>query len=167
MKNSRYTLRVGQDGEQLTLHSSSRSRGRTTPKYFEWFIQACEEATVSASFCYPKSPAFDKWLELWGALRKVNGTDLDLGLKLPQMFKNAAFTNIKSQLVQPVLSTLDEKRLLKLNVKETTNAAIDAGFATKEAMEKLADDLEILAEDENYFIGYVRNTQAWGQKIKI
>lgn len=127
-------------------------------------IIACEEATVSVSFCYPKSSAFDKWLQLWAALRNANGTDLDLGLKLPQMFKNAGFVDVKAQLVQPVLSTADEKRLLKLNVKEATSAAVDAGFATKEAMTQLADDLEVLAGDENCFIGYVRNTQIWGQR---
>lgn len=127
-------------------------------------IIACEEATVSVSFCYPKSPAFDKWLQLWAALRKANGTDLDLGLKLPQMFKNAGFIDVKSHLVQPVLSTADEKRLLKLNVEEATSASVEASLATKEAMTQLVDDLEVLAEDENCFIGYVRNTQVWGQR---
>jgi SAM-dependent methyltransferase len=127
-------------------------------------IIACEEATVSVSFCYPNSPAFDKWLQLWAALRKANGADLDLGLKLPKMFKNVGLVGIEAQLVQPVLSTVDEKRLLKLNVKEATKAAVDAGFGTKEAMLQLADDLEVLAKDENCFIGYVRNTQVWGRK---
>jgi ubiquinone/menaquinone biosynthesis C-methylase UbiE len=130
-------------------------------------IITCEEATVSVSFCYPQSPAFDKWLQLWAGLRKANETDMDLGLKLPQMFKNASFVDVKAQLVQPVLSTTDEKRLLKLNAKEATNAAVDAGVATKEAMLQLADDLEALAKDENCFIGYVRNTQVWGQKKPI
>ena len=130
-------------------------------------IIACEEATVSVSFCYPQSPAFDKWLQLWAALRKANGTDMDLGLKLPQMFNNLGFVGIEAQLVQPVLSTVDEKRLLKLNVKEATNAAVDAGLATKEVMMQLADDLEVLAKDENCFIGYVRNTQVWGRKNPV
>lgn len=129
-------------------------------------IIACEEATVSVSFCYPQSPAFDRWLQLWAALRKAHGTDLDLGLKLPVILKTLGLVNVEAQLVQPVLSTVDEKRLLTLNVIETTNSAVDAGFATEEAMLQLADDLETLAKDENSFIGYVRNTQVWGRKEK-
>ena len=69
-------------------------------------IIACEEATVSASFCYPRSDAFDKWLELWAALRKTNNTELNLGLKLPHMFEKAFFTDVQAQLVQPVLKTI-------------------------------------------------------------
>ncbi|MDF5715214.1 MAG: hypothetical protein PUP93_15355 [Rhizonema sp. NSF051] len=46
-------------------------------------ILSKEEAIVSVSFCYPQSPALDKWLELWAVLKNANETDMDLGLKLP------------------------------------------------------------------------------------
>lgn len=127
-------------------------------------ILALEEATVSASFCYPPSPVFDRWLQLWIALRKANNTVLDLGLQLPHMVQKAGCINIKNHLAQPVLSTTQEKRMLALNTREVTNSAINIGYAQKEEMEDLVNQLEKLAQDESRFIGYIRNTQVHGQK---
>lgn len=127
-------------------------------------ILVSEEATVSVSFCYPPSPAFDKWLDLWRALRKANGTVLDLGLHLPEMFRKTGFLNIHSRLVQPVLSSTEEKRILALNVKEVTDSAIHIGYDTPEGMANLVDDLEELARDDSLFIGYIRNSQIYGHK---
>ena len=127
-------------------------------------VLACEEATASVSFCYPPSPAFDKWLALWAALRKANGTDLDLGLKLPQMFREAKFLDVATHLVQPVLGNSREKSVLRLNTIETTKAAVKIGFDTEEGMQCLAEDLGQL-EQSDHLIGYVRNSQVCGYKM--
>lgn len=126
-------------------------------------VVACEEATASVSFCYPESPYFNKWLNLWSVLRRSNGTDLDLGLKLPHLFKTIGCMDIKTNLVQPVLLTPKHKSILRLNVIETMKSAIDAKFDTETGIKQLIKDLSNL-EKEDHLIGYVRNSQVSGYK---
>ena len=120
---------------------------------------ACEESTISASFCYPKQAAFTRWIKIWIGLKKLHKLPFDLGLKLPNMIREAGYSNICYSLVQPVLVSPEEKSLLRLNIIESLDYAIEDGLISHGEVNAYLKELEALENNEDLFIGFVRNTQ--------
>ena len=52
-------------------------------------ILAIEDCAFTGHFCYPPSPAFDRYVELCGEVMRRRGGDPGIGLKLPQMITDS------------------------------------------------------------------------------
>lgn len=125
---------------------------------------SCEESDVSASFCYPENLAFNRWREIWNELKKLHHLPLNIGLKLPSMIRQAGFKNICCSLAQPILSTAKEKSLLRLNVMESLDHLVDTHLITHKEGKEFSRNLEALEKDNEFFIGFVRNTQVSAER---
>ncbi len=62
---------------------------------------AVEELEFSGHFCYPKCPAFDKYIQLYQQVVQNKGGAPEIGPKLPGMLRQAGFKEVNLNLVQP------------------------------------------------------------------
>ena len=128
-------------------------------------VLVSEEATASSGFCFPENSSYQKWKALWTTLEKAKGIEPGCEVRLPEFFRQTGFGNIKLNLVQPVLSTQQQRGILAYDVIETQATALEARFFRDQSeIASLLEQLKQLAKDEDSFVAYVRKTQVKGQK---
>jgi hypothetical protein len=125
-----------------------------------------EEATASASFCFPENEYFNQWLALWRALREAKKTELDAGLKLPQWFRHSGLTNISTKIFHPILNTKKEKEIIWRNVAGTKSSAVEINFMSAKEIDLLIKELQSLTT-EDHLMGFVRNSQTVGVRAPV
>jgi ubiquinone/menaquinone biosynthesis C-methylase UbiE len=133
-------------------------------------ICVVEDIDVSGAFCYPESDTYRAALDLYCATARDRGVDPDIGLRLPELLKQAGCHEVAVSVAQPVGARpdvggeKDAKLILALTIEAITESAVEAGLATREEVHALVDELHALVDDEGTFMSMPRVVQAWGRR---
>jgi SAM-dependent methyltransferase len=125
---------------------------------------AIEDCDLSAHFCYPPLPAFDRYIELSCEVIRHRGGDPFIGLKLPQMLIDAGLSIGGVTVDQPADIDGDVKLLNALTMENMADAIVSESLATRDEVERLQESLYKCAIDERTVESVTRRIQVWGTK---
>jgi len=129
-------------------------------------IYIAEEGIVSAAFAYPPSTA---WQGSRGAIlppeEDIDGINRDgeFGMKLYYWMKKSDFTNKDTKLIQPVLTTHEQKNKLLEGHDALKKTSLLQG-KSEVAWEAERQELIRLAHDEFSIVGFYGSCQVCGVK---
>ena len=107
-------------------------------------ILAIEDCDFTGHFCYPPSPAFDRYVELCGEVMRRRGGDASIGLKLPQMITDAGLNpSVERHVSHPSDVEGDVKLLNALTMENIVEAVLADKLATPEEVIQLVNTLNI------------------------
>jgi ubiquinone/menaquinone biosynthesis C-methylase UbiE len=122
-----------------------------------------EEGIISAAFSYPSSTAWQFQRDSVDDKEGIN-RDGDFGMKLFFWMKKAGFMINNMSLVQPVLTTCEQKKKLVDGHDAFKQTALLQGI-TEEEWEAEKQELIRLAEDDNAIVGFYQSCQVSGMKV--
>lgn len=122
----------------------------------------CEEPTISTSFCYPNSDAYNQSRHLLRQLSELRHLDFDIGIKLNHLMQTVGFNSIETGFVQPILKTARERELITMLVEECAPLYLDYELASRSQLQDLMLKLTELSADEEFLLGFPRTTQITG-----
>jgi SAM-dependent methyltransferase len=125
---------------------------------------AVEDIDVGGAFCYPESDAYRAATDLYCATARDRGVDPDIGRRLPQLLADAGCEEVAVRVVQPAGISGDAKLIMALTIEAITDAAVEAGIATRQEVHAIVEELHALVEDERTFMSMPRVVQAWGRR---
>jgi SAM-dependent methyltransferase len=132
-----------------------------------------EDIDASGAFCYPESDAYRAALDLYCATARDRGVDPRVGLRLPQLLRQAGCEGVAVQVTQPVgartdvVGEADAKLIMALTIEAITDSAVEAGLTTPQEMHALVEELHALVRDEGTFMSMPRVVQAWGRRPSL
>ncbi|EDQ88078.1 uncharacterized protein MONBRDRAFT_9348 [Monosiga brevicollis MX1] len=116
-----------------------------------------EDVDYSSSFCYPSSPAFDRYKELHTAISaQLKGHPL-IGPKLYSMVKEAGFVDARVRVVQPVFTHADEGRAVaRASLQDIRNQVLAHDLASESELAELDHQLRELEHRPDALISLPR-----------
>jgi len=127
-------------------------------------IVAVEDIEFAGHFCYPKSSAFDKYVELYQQVVRNKGGDSEIGVKLPRMFKQAGFEEVKFNIVQPAFIEGKGKLIASITLEKIRDAVLEQALSSPDEIDGVIAELKRLAQDPETIISLPRIFQVWGTK---
>ncbi|MCX7121988.1 MAG: methyltransferase domain-containing protein [Gammaproteobacteria bacterium] len=118
-----------------------------------------EEPSMDSAFCYPENAAYKKSRDLLNRLAQLRGFDFEVGKKLETLLHDAGFVVQCRNLVQPLLETVNEKKLLILLTEECRDAYLTHDLISEDEFSGMMVNLENLIRLEGTLIGFPRTTQ--------
>ncbi len=125
-----------------------------------------EEPTMSTAFCYPYRPHYEKSRNLLAQLAKVRGLDFEIGVKVQAMLQQLGLSIERSNLIQPLLRSQSEKKLLYMLMEESADAYRAEKLITSDDLKEMIAGLKHLLAEDIVLIGFPRTTQICARKIK-
>jgi ubiquinone/menaquinone biosynthesis C-methylase UbiE len=130
---------------------------------------AVEDIDYSGSFSHPDSPAYRRYCEVYVATARARGVDPHIGPRLPALLRDAGFEQVRVSVVQPVGvapdgSEGDAKLGCALTLENIADAAVAAGVAQREELDRVTDELYRLAADAVTLLSFPRMVQAWARR---
>jgi SAM-dependent methyltransferase len=145
-----------QPGAALTWMAGCLKRGG---------ILAIEDCDFTGHFCYPPSPAFDRYVELCGEVMRRRGGDPSIGLKLPQMITDAGLSIGGVTVSHPSDVEGDVKLLNALTMENIVEAVLADKLATTEEVIQLVNTLNTTTHDKGTFASVTRIMQVWARRV--
>jgi ubiquinone/menaquinone biosynthesis C-methylase UbiE len=125
---------------------------------------AVEDIFFPGHVCYPPNAAFDRYLELYGAVVRAKGADPAIGPRLMGMALDAGLVDVQVELVVPVFRDGEGKRVAQVTMEHIREAVLGAGLATTIEVDAVVADLEAFADDERTLMSIAPTFQVWGRK---
>ena len=128
-----------------------------------------EDIDFSGSFCHPDHPAYRRYCEVYVATGRARGADPNIGPRLPELLRDAGFEQIQVSVVQPVGVVSeglegDAKLGCPLTLENIADAAVAAGVAQREELDRVTDELYRLAADAVTLMSFPRMVQVWARR---
>lgn len=123
-----------------------------------------EDVDASGCFVYPHSRSFWRFHELYCAAVRRRGGDPDIGPRLPLLLRDQGFGDVGMSVVQPAGIEGEMKLINPLTMESIAGAVLEEGLASSEEIERLVDDLYVMAADPGTVLGVPRVVQAWGRR---
>ena len=111
-----------------------------------------EDMDFSKFQCFPNSFAFDRFIELYIEVVKLQGANPDIGKQLYPLFQKTGFSNIKVQLVRPNFLTNKNKHLASLTLENISSIIENESLATKTEIQALLFELKEFESQKNTMI---------------
>ena len=127
-------------------------------------LVAVEDLEFAGHFCYPRSSAFNRYIQLYQQVVRNKGGDPEIGLKLPGMFKKAGFKEVNFNLVQPTFMETEGKLVASITLEKIRNAVLEQGLSSSDEIEAIIAELKELAQNSEAIISLPRIFQVWGIK---
>jgi ubiquinone/menaquinone biosynthesis C-methylase UbiE len=123
-----------------------------------------EDTDFGGYFTYPPTESFDRFTELYCAVVRGRGGDPAIGPRLPRMLAASGLAQVGADVVQPMGTTGEVKRVNPLTMRNAADAVVADGLATLAEVDRIVADLEAFAEDPTTLAGVARVVQAWGYR---
>lgn len=100
-------------------------------------VMICETAIYSHCFSNPKVDSYDQFIKFIMQIFASQGKDCDLGKQIYSLCRNQHFSIETMRLIQPMLSTMQEKKAMFLGLKSTYQFFIENKLATEQELNAL------------------------------
>jgi 2-polyprenyl-3-methyl-5-hydroxy-6-metoxy-1,4-benzoquinol methylase len=121
-----------------------------------------EDIDFTGSFCYPPSPAYQRYVELYQLVVRRRKGDPDIGPKLPGLLVQAGLQSVHSSLVQQFHTDQEEKALCHSTLVNIADAVLAEALIEPGELEQIVADLDRFTNDPTTVMGLPRVFQAWG-----
>jgi SAM-dependent methyltransferase len=129
-------------------------------------VLVCDDVDIASIFADPPSPVVDRMRDLMRAVGVARGVDYCLGIRLHRLFRDVGLRDPQMRIDQPVYATGEGKRFWEYTVLEAGPAIVQAGLATPVELERLAQALATVAQDETIMVAQARKIQVWARKSR-
>lgn len=123
-----------------------------------------EDIDHSGVFGYPRSPAVERYVQLYNDVVRQRGGDPEIGPRLPGLFRDAGLPAPRVTLAQPVFTHGAGKRVNQITLDNIRSSVIAAGLATDAEIVALIDALDAFADDPETLVGFPRVYQVWATR---
>ena len=124
-----------------------------------------EELDFSNCSSFPNCHAFDRYIELYLAIKKRQGLDVNLGGKLFSLFQQANFNDIQVQLKAPIFLKEQHKNLPSLTLESIGEDLVQAGLVVSAELSALLAELKAFEHQDHTLISLPGIYQSWGFKL--
>ena len=105
-------------------------------------IAMVEDLDFSQLHCFPNSFAFDRFVELYIAMKERYGTDANIGNQLSNLFRQAGFSNIQVQLARPTFLTGESKKIASLTLESIAANLLEEKLTTSTELQALLFEIK-------------------------
>lgn len=123
-----------------------------------------EDTDFAGSFCYPTSPAYERYKELYQELLQARGGDSNIGPKLPVLLRKAGIQQLELNVIQPVHIRGEGKLMAPFTMSRISNALTAGGLATVDEVQQILTELNQVAADSETVMSLPRIFQVWGRR---
>jgi SAM-dependent methyltransferase len=127
-------------------------------------VVVVEDIDSSGQLCYPPSPAFARYVELYDEAVLARGADPYIGPKLPAMLRAAGLFDVGVRTAQPTSMTGDVKVLAPITFDAIAESLAAQRLASTDELARLSDDLWDYALDPATVSSIPRVVQAWARR---
>lgn len=125
---------------------------------------AIEDIDFAGHVCFPPSPAFDRYVELYAAAARASGGDPLIGPRLPQLLEAAGFTDVDVAIAQPAGVRGDVKHVAALTLEAVTDSIVKHGLESEAKVGNTVAELVRLAEDGSTMMSVARVFQCTARR---
>lgn len=118
---------------------------------------ALEDCVTRTAFCYPRSPAFEQFLQGWLEVSRREHIAPNAGDELLSLFDQVGFSVERLSYHQPLLQRPAERMLPALSLSESRDIHVRNGVFASTEIDSIVGDLEKL-QRSGHAMGFVRNT---------
>ncbi|MEY4463087.1 MAG: hypothetical protein RLZZ81_58 [Pseudomonadota bacterium] len=154
----------------LFAHLTERQSVLNTVKNFlklETGIIVLQEPISSQKFCYPENQALNKLTALSVKVSKYFKKDINLGMKLIELYHNTGLKVLGYEYHDPLSKTKDEKLQFYQALVEAESTVLKYNLATEEEISNLKKGLLDLAENENITVSGIPNLIIGGVNVEM
>ncbi len=126
-------------------------------------VVVAEDIEFSGHFCYPESPAFRRYVELYQSVVRQKGADPEIGPKLPGLFAEAGLHNVEFDIVQPAHRTGVGKLMAWLTFAHIREAVVAHGLISENEFNDILSELRRITDSPASILSFPRIFQVWGQ----
>jgi hypothetical protein len=122
-----------------------------------------EDTDFRASFCYPESAAYQRFVQLYRETVSRFGGNADIGPALPALLRSAGVKGIALDVRQPSALTGPTKLMSVVTLERISRAVIGERLATTDELEAVLGALRDYYEDPTTLMSVPRFIRAWGR----
>jgi SAM-dependent methyltransferase len=126
-------------------------------------VVVVEDTEFRASFCYPESAAYERFVQLYRETVSRFGGNADIGPALPALLRSAGIESIAVDVCQPSALTGPTKLISLVTLERISRAAIGEQLVGPDELEALLAALRDYCEDPTNLMSVPRIIRAWGQ----
>ncbi|HTN46659.1 MAG TPA: methyltransferase domain-containing protein [Flavipsychrobacter sp.] len=123
-----------------------------------------EDIDFSGHFCFPPSPAFNTYQDLFIAAATNNGQNPHIGLSLFSLLNETDLHEVNYEVFQPSHRTGKGKWMAYHTMDKIKDTVIKQNLATQDEVSNILRDLELFTRNENTILSLPRVFGAWGYK---
>jgi len=126
-------------------------------------VMVAADIDFRGHFAEPPCHALDRYVELYSRCVRARGADPEIGPKLPRLFREAGFADVRMRLVHP--SGMDErtKRIAGATLESISEAVLQEGLASEAELAATIRELDAFARDPHTILGGPRVFQVWAR----
>ena len=125
---------------------------------------AVEDIDFGGHVCYPPSPAFDRYVELYSKSARARGCDPCIGPRLPSLIQSAGFSDVGVGIVQPSGTSGDVKLIAAITFDAIADSVLSSGLETSDNLRATSEALYDFARQEGSFMSIPRIFQCSGTR---
>lgn len=122
-----------------------------------------EDTEFRASFCYPESAAYERFVQLYRETVSRFGGNADIGPALPALLRSAGVQVIALDVRQPSALTGPTKLMNVVTLERISRAVIGEQLASPDELDALLAALRDYYEDPTTVMSVPRIIRAWGR----
>jgi len=123
-----------------------------------------EDVQFSGHFCYPPCPAFDAYLHYYSTAAINNGQNPEMGITLTDLFDKAGIDRLKLDMIQPVFTGGEGKRMAGITLEKIKPMVIKQGIADEETINRVLNELEAFTQNRHTLMSLPRIFRVVGYK---
>jgi SAM-dependent methyltransferase len=132
-------------------------------------VLALMDIDFTAIAMYPRSAAYDRFVELYLATARARGGDPYVGLRLGDLLTAAGLEHVRMRAAQPAGRRPaglegDVKRIPALTMQLIAEATVGEGLATADEVQATLEALEAVAADTTTLVLLPRTIAAWARR---
>ena len=122
-----------------------------------------EDVDHSGVLTHPPDPAHSRYNQLFDELITRRGGDATIGLKLPQLLRQAGLSEVGLQVVQPAFITGQVKHVHAVTLTSISESLVAEGMVSAQDARTLHAEMTRYADDKTTIVTWPRIVQAWGR----
>jgi SAM-dependent methyltransferase len=130
-------------------------------------VVVLEDIDSSGQYCYPPSPAFARYVELYDEAVLARGADPYIGPKLPSMLRTAGLVDVGVRTAQPTALHGDVKLLAPITLDAIADGLNAQRLAPADELAQVSDQLWTYALDPATVSSIPRVVQAWARRSSV
>ena len=127
-------------------------------------VLVVEDIDCSGHFCYPRSPAFARYVDWYIKTAQARGCDPNIGPRLPGLLRDAGLGDIAMNVVQPAGFSGEVKAIAPITMEMVADSMVAAGVATSGEVDQTLEELFAFANTEGTVQSLPRIVQTWGRR---
>ena len=120
-----------------------------------------EDVDHSGVLTHPPDPAHTSYNQLFDELISRRGGDANIGLKLPELLRQAGLGGVGLRLVQPAFMTGPVKHVHAVTLTSISESLVAEGMVSAQDARTLHAEMTRYADDKTTIVTWPRIVQAW------